>query len=254
MVKGGNAYKGKTAKSSSLAGEEPKGAVSLIPKNIGGQPYISFSFRYCTQQEWFGIAGQDAAWFASLQDRLKDLSGKTGAILEDGKIREDYRLHPIDWNATNCPIKKEDLTSVPKVIIDNAEPDFFWQFQISKGTGRVVGFFNEDNSVFYIVLLDPKHNIQPSKDYGYHVDPTSVAITEYERVQMVIAEAEKQRNTCKNISECPLGVLHEEYMKPDNLYASIDKDLKDTFKDLIEKGTFQKEFEDFLAEKYFESD
>lgn len=58
MVKGGNAYNGKTAKSSSLAGEEPKGAVSLIPKNIGGQPYISFSFRYCTQQECLALRGR----------------------------------------------------------------------------------------------------------------------------------------------------------------------------------------------------
>lgn len=29
--------------------------------------------------------------------------------------------------------------------------------------------FNEETSFFYIVLLDPKHNIQPSRDYGYAV-------------------------------------------------------------------------------------
>ena len=253
MVKGGKELKEKTTKFS-LAGEEPKGAVQLIHKDNNGLPYLSFSFRYCTQQEWFGIDNQDATWFASLQDRLKDLSAKTGAILENKQVRRDYRLHPINWNATKCPIKKEDLTSVPKAILDKAEPDFFWQFQISKGTGRVIGFFNEDNSVFYIVLLDPKHNIQPSKDYGYHVTPTSVALTEYERVQMVIAEAEKKRNTCENILVCPLGVLHEEYLKPDSFYASIDKELKNTFKDLIERGTFQKEFEEFLEDKFLNSE
>lgn len=81
-----------------------------------------------------------------------------------------------------------------------------------------------------------------------------MAVTEYERLQMVIAEAEKKRNTCESILVCPLGVLHEEYLKPDSFYASIDKDLKDIFKNLIENGKFQKEFEEFLEDKFLNSE
>ncbi|MEY8687569.1 hypothetical protein AB9N12_16040 [Bacteroides sp. AN502(2024)] len=92
------------------------GAASLIPQREKELPFLTFSFRYFTQQAWFGLGGQDAAWFANLLDRLKDLSGKTGAILEDQLTRSAYRLHPINWEAKNCPITMEDLTSVPKNI------------------------------------------------------------------------------------------------------------------------------------------
>lgn len=79
-----------------LVDKKPISARSLIPKGENNMPYLTFSFRYCTQQEYFGIKGEDAAWFASLQDRLKDLSGKTGTILESKIEREAYRLHPIN--------------------------------------------------------------------------------------------------------------------------------------------------------------
>lgn len=247
MANDGSKSTDKNWKEKSLTENKPQHAKSLIPqKNNDGLPFLTFSFRYCTQQEWFGIAGQDATWFANLQDRLKDLSGKNSNILEDKNVRKAYRMHPINWNAKNCPIKKEDLTSVPKTILDNAENDFFWQFQLSKGTGRVIGFFNEYTTVFYIVLLDPKHNIQPSKDYGYHVDKTDIAVTEYERIQMVMANNEQLRNTCKYISECPLQDLNHEYLNSDTFYACIDPELKETYIKMIEDGTFQNTFEDFL--------
>lgn len=97
----------------------------IIPKEDRGLPFITFSFKYFAQQEFFGIGEQDAAWFANLLDRIKDLSGKTRLMLEDYKEREAYRLHPIDWNAKNCPITIKDLTSVPDNIKENAEADFF---------------------------------------------------------------------------------------------------------------------------------
>ena len=123
MAKNGTRLTAKLSKS--LVDKEPRSARSLIPKEENNMPYLTFSFRYCTQQEYFGVKGEDAAWFANLQDRLKDLSGKTGAILESKIERDAYRLHPINWNARNCPIKKEDLLSVPNNIRDNKEEDFF---------------------------------------------------------------------------------------------------------------------------------
>lgn len=231
-----------------LTNEQSKAKSLLIPQEYKGNPYITFSFRYFAQQQYFGIGDQDAPWFANLFDRVKDLSGKTKSILENQKEREDYRLHPIDWTAKNCPITIDDLVSVPKAIKDNAEDDFFWQFQLSKGTGRVVGFFNEDFSIFYIVLLDPKHNIQPSKDYGFSVDETTIATTEYERIQMCIADAVRGTENClpENRKKCPLPKLNDEYLRSDVFYARIDPDLKEQYKDLIESGDFQIKFEEFL--------
>lgn len=219
----------------------------IIPQEDKGFPFITFSFKYFGQQEFFGIGGQDATWFANLFDRIKDLSGKTRAIIENPTERDAYRLHPINWGARNCPITIADLTSVPQNIKDNAEEDFFWQFQLSKGTGRVVGFFNEDSSIFYIVLLDPKHNIQPSKDFGYDVNETKEAITEYERIQMCIADAVKESTECgRDKKNCPLSKINDEYLRSRVFYACIDPELKEKYKELVESGDFQVKFEDFL--------
>ena len=224
--------------------------VPLIPSaDKKGLQYLTFSFRYCTQKEYFGFGDQDAQWFANLLDRIQDLSNKTAAILENHTERERYRLHPIDWNAKGCPITIDDLTSVPNQIRDNSEDDFFWQFQLSKGTGRVIGFFNETLTVFYIVLLDPKHNAQPSKFFGYSVNDTEVAITEYEKLQILIEEADnKRKNICESGDACPFCNIAKQELSSDVFYTSIDIELKDKYKELIDAGTFQSKFEEFLFE------
>lgn len=230
-----------------LAEDKTQNKRQIIPRKDKGLPFITFSFKYFGQQEFFGIGDQDAVWFANLFDRIKDLSGKTRAILENPIERDSYRLHPIDWSAKNCPITIADLASVPQIIKNNAEDDFFWQFQLSKGTGRVVGFFNEDLTIFYIVLFDPKHNIQPSKDYGYAVNETKEAITEYERIQMCIADAIKESIVCGiNKNNCPFSKINDEYLRSGVFYACIDPELKEKYKELVKSGEFQVKLEDFL--------
>ena len=235
MVKDGKRLTNKSLWSKKpLAEKKTQDKRLVIPQKDNGVPFITFSFKYFGQQKFFGIGEEDAVWFTNLFDRIKDLSGKTKAILESSTERDAYRLHPIDWSAKNCPITIADLESVPQNIKDNAEEDFFWQFQLSKGTGRVVGFFNEDTTIFYIVLLDPKHNIQPSKYYGYEVNETKEAITEYERIQMCIADAAKEiANCCKDNNKCPLSRIKDEYLRSGIFYACIDPELKEKYKELM---------------------
>lgn len=209
--------------------------------------FLSFSFRYFTQIIYFGVGAKDATWFANLYDRLQDLSGKTSAILES-KERLNYRLHPIDWTARNCPITKEEL-GLPKQIADNMEDDFIWQFQLSKGTGRVVGFFNDDYTVFYIVLLDPEHNIQPSKDYGYSVNSTEFALTDYEQITSALSEAEGKRILCKHAAECPMSDMSQ-LIDPDAFFVKTDPALAATYEKLIKDGSFSQAFNDFLMTEY----
>lgn len=248
MVKGGKKLTdNKSWSNKSLANKHTQAKRLLVPQEDNGIPFLTFSFKYFTQQEYFGIGDQDATWFANLFERIKDLSGKTKAIIENPTDREAYRLHPIDWDAKNCPITINDLVSVPNNIKENAEEDFFWQFQLSKGTGRVVGFFNEDFTKFYIVLLDPKHNIQPSKDYGYSVDDTTIALTDYERIQMCIADSAKEYySRCKERKDCPFLRVKDEYVRSGLFLASIDIELKEKYKDLVESGEFQQKFEEYL--------
>lgn len=252
MAKGGNKLTDKSLWTSKPLAQRIKQNKNLIiPQEDNGIPFISFSFKFFGQQDFFGIGEQDAVWFTNLFDRIKDLSGKTGAILDNPTDRDAYRLHPINWKAKNCAITISDLVSVPKIIKDNAEVDFFWQFQLSKGTGRVVGFFNEDCTIFYIVLLDPKHNIQPSKYYGYAVNDTKVAITEYERIQMCIADAVKEiSKCCRDKKNCPLSIINDEYLRSEVFYACIDPELKETFKELLESGDFQEKLEEYLISLY----
>lgn len=252
MVKNGKKSMGKSSwTNKSLTNNKTSQRVSLIPKDYNGLPYLTFSFKYFGQQEYFGIGDMNASWFANVLDRIKDLSSKTAAILDNPTDREAYRLHPIDWNAKSCPITTNDLLSVPQNIKDNVEDNFFWQFQLSKGKGRVVGFFDENISVFYVVLLDPKHNIQPSKDYGYSVDKTKIAYTEYERIQMWIADASKTRlKKCLLEKDCPLYNINDVYYNSDMFYASIDPELKEKYEELIKTGMFHAKLEEFLLTEY----
>lgn len=251
MVRDGKKLTGKPLfDNKSLTSKTSKRA-PLIPQSYQGIPFITFSFKYFGQQDYFGIGDTDASWLANLLDRIKDLSNKTAKILDDPSERKSYRLHPIDWSAKKCPITINDLLSVPQYIKDNIEDNFFWQFQLSKGTGRVVGFFDENFSIFYVVLLDPKHNIQPSKDFGYYVNETRMAYTEFERIRMWIADASKVRSKkCLLEKDCPLSNINEEYFNSDVFYASIDPELKDKYEDLIMSGEFQTKFEDFLMTEY----
>jgi len=60
METGGSRSKAKPWEGKRLTQEKPKvKAASLIPQRENGLPYLSFSFRYVAQQEFFGIGGED---------------------------------------------------------------------------------------------------------------------------------------------------------------------------------------------------
>jgi len=133
-----------------------------------------FSFRFFKEIEYFGLKGKvESTWIISVLEKLKDLGDKKIDDLERDSAEADrWRYHPINWLARNIPVAKSDLNWIAEDYRNNDEEFPLMQFQISKARGRIIGFFDEDN-VFQIVLLDPLHNMQPSKDYGYSVDPCS---------------------------------------------------------------------------------
>jgi hypothetical protein len=112
---------------------------------------ISFSFRYYQDdRDKFSIGGRDAIYLASLLRRLRDLSQLNAKEVINDRSKS-LRCHGIVWQNTTEPngfgIPNEAmLVNVP------------YQFQISANEyGRVHGFFSEN--VFYIVWLDPDHNL-----------------------------------------------------------------------------------------------
>jgi len=139
----------------------------------------TFSFRFWKQIEYFGLDKSTPSWFVSLLDRLHELSTtRVDDFLSDRSAKQYHRYHEIDWTQKNIPIDRKELTWIDQDYRENADDYPLYQFMISKALGRIVGFWDE-KSVFCIVLLDPLHNIQPSKSFSYRLDPCSPLPCEY---------------------------------------------------------------------------
>jgi hypothetical protein len=161
----------------------------------------AFTFRFWREHANFGFAfGKKTArvrWFVSLLNRLRELSAYDVDEFRSGssRVRGELRYHDIDWNARNVPISRKDLIWVDSRYLNNDDEYPLVQFHLSKALGRVVGFWDE-NSLFNIVLLDPLHNIQPSKYNGHAVQPCSPLGCEH-------SELLKQVDDARHALQCP---------------------------------------------------
>lgn len=184
-----------------ITGNAPSAKNPVISNKVGDQQNWSFSFKYFKQHEYFGLEGLTPKWFISVLDRLRDLcKQEVDSFFTNRLTSGANRFHKINWNATNIPIRRSDITWVDKSIIDNDEEFPFFQFQISLGLGRVIGFWSEESRFFYIVLLDPKHNMQPSKKYDYRVDDTRIEFCEFTSLLMDIDNLKRAKCIDENCS------------------------------------------------------
>lgn len=104
-------------------------------------------------------------WFIDLLDCLREVSATPISDLR----KDSHDLHPVNWSSDNInarkPAEHEQLE--------------YWQFRLNKGNGRVIGA--KIGCFFYIVWLDPHHNLIDSEGYGkarYYYRPK----TEYEKL------------------------------------------------------------------------
>lgn len=163
--------------------------VSAPPKSdirlpFGGELHTSdklvFSFAcFDRSNKLFNLGGTDkescmieANWFVDFLDCLKNVSVKKINDLK-GSV---YDLHPVDWKHTN--------TKRP----ENTEQCEFWQFRINKSKGRIIGILLR--GVFYIVWLDPHHNLTNSEGYG--------TATYYPPAKSVYEKLVEELETCKS--------------------------------------------------------
>jgi hypothetical protein len=138
-----------------------------------------FSFRFWNQAEHFGLGGKDASWFISLIKRLQQISTESvDDFIGDAQKQKSMRYHKVNWGQTNIPIQRSNLEWLPTVYRNNDDDYPIYQFSISTGHGRIAGFWEEN--IFNVVLIDPYHNLQPSKEYDYKVTPTEVQLGEHE--------------------------------------------------------------------------
>lgn len=161
---------------------------------------FTFSFQYFKQIQYFEIGGVNNSWYISLIERLKELCSKNWQDFEKSVLeKRSLRYHEINWGSTNVPITRGDLNWIDKAYLENEDDFPIIQFHVSRALGRVVGFWDAYH-VFQIVLLDPKHNIQPSKYNDYKVDDTYFMSCEY---SSLLIDLKKIQNKISAGCSCP---------------------------------------------------
>jgi len=126
---------------------EPRGTPISTPPPPGG--FISFSYRVFARTPKFNPGDCEPGWFDALIDRLQALSAlRPQEVLSNRS--PSLRAHPIEFAHTT---ERRGFTHLNPQL-QGYQP---YQFQLSKGTGRVHGFFID--LVFHIVWLDPHHRL-----------------------------------------------------------------------------------------------
>jgi hypothetical protein len=208
-----------TKKPVPVLASKPKAAVSPAAGAEKPPKLWTFGFSYFKQIKYFGFDNIGPSWFASLFEKLRELSGETvDEFLADGLKKHTWRYHEIDWSAYRIPISLKSLDWLPADVVNNQAEFPIQQFQVSMALGRVVGYFDAEQ-VFQIVLLDPLHNIQPSKDFNYRVTRSLPVNCQYTQLREDVIKAAIQA-TCTD-GACPVkGALSAINTKP-----TVDKNV-----------------------------
>lgn len=159
------------------------------PKQKRNLKKIAFNFKYWRQRDYFGLGGEKCTWFISVLERLGELSSVDAHTLScDSQLRDALRHHDLNFENATAPFNsKEDLFNAVnfpyKHFSEAANQDIeISQFQVSTANGRIIGSFLEN--IFYVFLLDPGHNAQPSAYNNYKLNKTTVGLTEYQRLEI----------------------------------------------------------------------
>lgn len=236
------------------------GAVSNNPKIIKPEPTNEkmwvFSFRFFRQYKNFGFNGDGSKinlnWFSSLFERFQEL----GKMKIDDVVKNpnSHRYHKINWYARNIPIKLDELDWIDDCYKNNQEEYPLFQFDVSRALGRVAGFWDE-NSIFQVVLLDPLHNLQPSKYNDYKIINCDILDSE---LTAVVNAAHKANEKCategceakKHISEMIIKRKNSQphttlilnlssEQKVNDAHYLIDKNVVNNYSEIFEVGLCQ---------------
>ena len=166
-----------------------------LPFNGNAVTEKSFSFSFACfdrTHELFNLGDNTAEgvvsgkWFIDLFDCFKSVNNKS---IPELKV-SIHDLHPVKWSTANATIP------------DNSEQCEYWQFRISKSKGRVIGFLID--GVFYVVWLDPHHNLTDSEGYG-RINKYKAALSTYETQEEIIkmqnSKIDQLENKLKELTE-----------------------------------------------------
>jgi hypothetical protein len=173
-----------------------------LPFNGKAVSEKSFSFSFACfdrSHELFNLGDYTATgtvsanWFLDFLDCLKSVSNMNTSEMKASL----HDLHPIDWSKTN--------TSAPA----GGEQHEYWQFRINKSKGRVIGF--PIDGVFYIVWLDPHHNLTNSEGYGAETY-FKAGMSLYEKQELKLQRLKEDNEQLKGNLQAAEALI-EEYLK-----------------------------------------
>lgn len=122
----------------------------VVPTKVDDTQKVSFNFKRLHVKSCgkFNYQGRDANYFLKLIDRLKNLCDMTrkDLMLSHNKTLRCHSINFVETTENSFGNWSEDLDIEP------------WQFSLSRDEhGRVHGYFIDN--VFYIVWLDPEHEL-----------------------------------------------------------------------------------------------
>lgn len=123
----------------------------LRPSFLASDDRITFSFSALEKTKYFNIDVTCPSWPSELFDMLKEVSQFSKTDLIGGKFSK-YRVH------------NHERASAPDKLPQGVELKDCYQIRISQSKGGIHGVFYDN--VFYVIWLDPLHNLYPDGRYG----------------------------------------------------------------------------------------
>ena len=112
---------------------------------------IVFSFATLEWTEYFNLDGTCPNWSFDLFNMIKSISKISKVNLFSGKFKT-YRIH------------SHEKAKPPSPLPDGVALKDCYQLRISTSKGGIHGIFVEN--IFYVIWLDPLHNMYPDDRFG----------------------------------------------------------------------------------------
>lgn len=158
---------------------------------------IIFSFNFLDKNhEVINCSEAPTSWFVSLLEQLKQISKINRN--EFIRQRQHYDLHGINWGDVDY------CFNIPDNFMEQIGEDSCLQFRLSTSKGRIQGFMIGNR--FYIVWLDPYHNLYPDQRFGGR-KKHDIPLNCYEELLLKYKELKEEKSE--------LEKLLEEMTKPD---------------------------------------
>lgn len=138
--------------------QQKKEKARIAPINIADdirKQKVLFSFESLERNEYFNLDGTCANWSSDLFDTMQKVSRIP--------VKEIYAGQ---YSGKNSPfrIHRHENATPPCKVPENISLEDLWQIRISLSKGGIHGMFIDN--VFYVMWLDPQHNLYPDKNHG----------------------------------------------------------------------------------------